>query len=344
MMTHKLLPALLTLILALAGCGGGGEDGDATGTPAPMNAGLQLTVPAPTYPAASEELQAFQVLNGARSRCGHGQLAQSAALDSAAQGQAEWLVYNQIVEHQQTAGTPRFTGITPMDRALAAGYGASPFLFQATEQFYYLADPASGNQTAGFGEYFTRGLLNAPYHANGMLDGYRDVGIALRSAADAGAPDAHIPGAGRKVLVFNPGYMYRSGNQAEAQADDAVLTYPCDGETGVGIALYDETPNPVPGRDLAIQPLGTSLMVSLKAGRTLDILSATLQNTHTGAFATMRPPVTQANDPHSLFEPHQGYVAADAPLSPHTTYRATLQGRNNGVSFTKTFLFVTGAD
>ncbi len=343
-MQHRLLPAL-ALAFALAGCGGGGDEDTAGTTPSvTLNAGLQLTVPTPTYAALSEELQAFHTLNDIRNRCGHGQLAQNAALDVSAAGHAKWLTFNAAFAHNQTPGSPHFTGATPLDRMVAAGYLTSSSQAAVSEQLATYSGGPDGNDTIGFGIQGTRNLLNAPYHANGMLDGYRDVGIAIRNAIDAGAPDALNPGAGRRAIVFNTGYRISAGNQAAAQDDNAVLTYPCNGETNVTPALYHEEPNPVPGRDLSTSPLGTSIMISLKAGRTLTIHSTTLVNLTSGLPVALRPPVTSTNDHLGAFAAHQAYVAADAPLTAYTPYQVTINGRNNGVSFLKTFVFTTGAN
>ncbi len=342
-MNHRILPAL-ALALALAGCGGGGDESDNGSTATPINAGLQVNVPAPTYPALSEELQAFNTLNEIRSRCGHGQLAQHPALDISTAGHARWLVYNETVDHTQSAGSPHFTGTSPLDRMIAAGYLTSSAQASVSEQLAYYTSGADGNDTIGFGVESTRGLLNAPYHANAMLDGFRDVGVGVRNAIDAGAPNATMPGAGRRAIVFNTGYRISAGSQAAAQDDNVVLTYPCNGDTNVARALYHEEPNPVPGRDLSINPLGTSIMVSLKAGRTLSIDSVVLINTTTGTSTPLRTPVTGANDYLGAFGRHQGYVAADNPLAAQTQYQVSLTGRNNGVSFLKTFVFTTGAN
>jgi uncharacterized protein YkwD len=346
-MNHRLLSAV-ALSLALVACGGGGDDeyhSDSSPAPStPTNAGLQLSVPAPSYPPLSEELQAFTVLNDIRSRCGHGQLAQHTALDAAADGHARWLTYHGTFAHEQTPGSTHFTGKTPLDRMIAAGYLTSASQAAVSEQLAVYSGGADGNDTIGFGLHSTRTLLNAPYHANGMLAGYRDVGIAIRNATDAGAADAALPGAGRRAIVFNTGYQQSAGSQSAAQDDNVVLTYPCDGEHNVARALHHEEPNPVPGRNLSTSPLGTSIMLTLKEGRTLSIDSTVLTNVGTGATVPMRPPVTGANDHLGAFAVHQGYVAADVPLAAHTTYRVSLTGKSNGVSFLKTFSFTTGAD
>ncbi|OSZ73974.1 CAP domain-containing protein [Hydrogenophaga sp. IBVHS1] len=344
-MINRFLPAV-ALTLALAGCGGGGGDEDegTAANSASVNAGLQLTVPTPSYAALSEELQAFTTLNEIRGRCGHGQLAQHTALDTSAAGHARWLAYHAAFSHTQTTGSAHFTGAAPLDRMIAAGYLTSSLQAAVSEQLAYYSSDVDGNDTIGFGIGGTRSLLNAPYHANAMLDGYRDVGVAIRNAIDAGAPDASTPGAGRRSIVFNTGYQTSAGSQAAAQDDNAVLTYPCDGDSNVAAALYHEEPNPVPGRDLSTSPLGTSIMVSLKEGHTLTITSTVLTNTSSGFTVPLRPPITGANDHLGAFGAHQGYVAADAPLTAFTTYRVSLGGTNNGVSFLKTFSFTTGAD
>src|SRR5512133_996127 len=84
-----------------------------------------------SYPAASEEMYAFELLNRERSHCGFGPLRQSAELDNAAKSHAAWLFVNHAQGHIQKPGTPGFTGVAPWDRVITADYGPD-FSFEST--------------------------------------------------------------------------------------------------------------------------------------------------------------------------------------------------------------------
>ena len=303
--------------------------------PVAAGSSIRTTAPAASYPAGSEELAAFELLNAERRGCGFGVLVQNVRLDAAAQAHADWRLFNNYSGHFEVSGTPGFTGVTPADRIVAATYAADG-AFAAAEVLSDVAGPGAGNK-AGRGAAGVRTLLNAPYHAAAMIDGYRDVGLAVRSATDAGASAAYGE---RTALGIN--LAYRATEGAQLVEADAVLTYPCEGSTGLSPALSNETPNPVPGRDLAASPLGSSVQVMLRPGRVLTLASASMVNVATGAVVALRPPVTSATDPYAEFLPHQGYVVADAPLAAHTSYQVNLTGTNNQKPFSRSFIFTTG--
>lgn len=88
--------------------------------------------------------------------------------------------------------------------------------------------------------------------------------------------------------------------------------------------------------------------VAVSAGNTLRILSAAMTEVQTGRTVKLRPPVTAVNDPirgcqEGCFEPHQGYLAADAPLLANAPYQVVLHGSSNGLAFSRVFTFVTGS-
>lgn len=337
----------LAAALALSGCGGGGGGKGAvpSSAPAPNSAppvvapnptvAFVASVPVPSYATTSEEWSAFQALNDARSFCGFGLLAQNTKLDGAARGHADWLIRNGYGGHFQVANTPGFTGVSPGDRVAAAGYGDLG-TFVSTSLLFGLQGTLVSE--LGQGKASVTGLLNAPYHGAGMLSGALEVGVAVRDVADVG-----VSPVGPRVQVdFDMAYRTATGPQAPAA--DAVLTYPCEGRTGVDRLLDNEPPNPVPGRDLAIQPLGTSVIVRLRLGQVLRITQATMVEATTGTSVPLRAPVSTAfgNDPYGLLLSHEAYVAAENPLRPRTTYQVSLQGSNNGTAFSRSFKFTTG--
>lgn len=303
-------------------------------TPGNPASSVVTTVAAPTYSATlqAEELAAFNRLNAERSRCGFGVLAQAASLDAAAKGHAQWQLINNSIGHFQVAGSPGFTGISPLDRAIAAGYiapGASVTLYDE------ITSLIGTSVKTGFGALGVQGLLNAPYHAFGLLSTARDVGIAVRNNVDA----ASTQGA-RVIAQFALGHKLPDEPQVVGATE--VQTYPCNGSTNIARQLENESPNPVPGRDLPSAPLGTTVVIVVREGQTLAITQASMVNKTTNAAVALRSPTTSVNDPNLHLTANQVFISADAPLQPGTPYQVTLNGSNHGAAFSRLFTFTTG--
>lgn len=297
---------------------------------------LVTSVPTPTYATDSEELAAFNLLNSERNACGFGLLAQSATIDSSAQGHSNYQVLNKLITHiqnQQTMPTG-FTGTTPLDRIIAAKYAVS-----STDQLgpYEVISAVQGSDVkTGRGVVSVRRLLDAPYHMPGMLSETRDVGIAVRNGADNNTTAASV------YTTIDFSSKASAGDQL---ADSStVRTYPCNGTTGAIRQLSGEIPSPVPGRDLVLNPIGSSVYINVRKGNIIAINTASFVNLTTGVAVAMRAPVTKANDPNNFYRPYEAYVSADAPLDKSTSYRVMITGTNNGTSFGKNFVFTTSAD
>lgn len=334
-------PAAVAALLAgvLAACGGGDSSSGAAaapggssqvGTSATPGSGLSTAAPTPSYASGTEEFAAFEFLNAERGRCGFGVLAQNTKLDAAARAHADYQLVNDLFSHVEDAAAhpAGFTGATVVDR----------YAFQQYTNLGGAVDEISGitgrADKTGFGIGGMRNLLNAPYHLQGLMSGMRESGVAVRSSLDTGTATPRV------LLQWNGAYTQDAGPQL-LRADD-VLTYPCDGAIGVERQLTNESPEPVPGRDLGASPLGTSVYVATRTGNALTLASAAMTNTRTGAAVALRPAVTAANDPQRAYGRNEAYVAADAPLDANTGYQVTVSGTNNGAAFTRTFTFTTG--
>ena len=301
-------------------------------TPTPLTANFVTSVPAPAYPAGSKELAAFNLLNAERTQCGFGKLAQNSQLDAAAKAHADYQLLNNVDSHfESLAQFPLgFTGVTSAERIVFQGYDG---LGASTDEY---ATAIGQGTKAGRGERSIRSLLAAPYHLSGLVSSYRDIGLSLRNGADVGVTTSRV------ILQINPAYKASAGPQLMAASD--VLTYPCDGSTGVIRLLDNETPNPVPARDLATQPLGTAILVTVREGQTVRITSSTVTKVSTGTPVVMRAAIDNSNDPSNAFPTHQAYVIPDGPLDANSSYNVVVAGTNNGVGFTRSFRFVTGVN
>ena len=254
---------------------------------------------------------------------------QDTRLDSVARGHADWLLVNNYSGHFQVAGTPGFTGVSPADRAQTAGYPAMS-----------ITDENAGStggvgSIAGRGAHAVRSLLAAPYHLAGLVSGAREIGIAIRNDTLAGSTNGP-----RTVEQFN--LSVPVGSSAQLPASDAVLTYPCEGTTGTAYRLAGESPNPIPGRDLSVSPIGHPVYVYARPSSTVVVTSASMIAASTGLPVTLRAPFSQVNDPAGIYSGNQVMVMPDAALSQSTSYQVNLAGTINGAPFTRTFTFLTG--
>lgn len=323
---------------------------------------IVTSVPAPTYAVGSEELAAFNLLNAERSRCGFGLLAQNAHLDVAAAGHANFQLINNLVGHFQDDTKLAFTGVTPTDRANAAGYGRGLVLDDFADTTGALSNVLGPTQYApeGRGIAAVRSLLSAPYHTLDLVSPQIDVGFSVISSDQVGTTATFGP---RAITQITTGIALGQFSQKPNGA--AVLTYPCEGTTGTAYQLKNEQPNPVPGRDLSTAPVGQPIVVAVRVGQLLTISSATMVKKSDGSPVILRAPMVRANDPNFLVDPSRAIILPDQPLEPSTEYTVTVAGTNTTMkdfnngdpistgtnpaitsnatgSFTKTFTFRTG--
>lgn len=288
--------------------------------------------PAPTYASASEEEAAFNLLNAERSRCGFGYLAQNTQIDQAAGAHAQWQLFNQVISHfEDSAVYPTgFTGYSVLERLAYQSYtdiGEGSDLFSVR---------TGSNTKLGYGTVGIRGLLSAPFHLRGLVNGHRDIGLIVKNNIDASTPAS--------AIFLQIDMAYKATANKQLQASDVIQTYPCEGTVGVNYRLTNESPNPVPGRDLSALPLGHPVMIKVRDGNTLVVATATMENAATHAPVVLRSAATtRADDTSGRFSQSEAYVIPDAPLSQNTSYKVVITGTNSAVPFTKTFTFTTGS-
>lgn len=125
----------------------------------------------------------------------------------------------------------------------------------------------------------------------------------------------------------------------QLQNSNEVLTYPCQGVTDTDYEVRAESPNPVPARDLSLQPIGQPVLIQALRGRVLVISSVTFTGP-LGSVALL-PTMTSSNDPNSILASNQAMVMPSAPLSANSTYTVAASGTQGGVAFSKSFSFTT---
>jgi hypothetical protein len=292
-----------------------------------MPIAAQLTVPTPVgYDA--DRLAAFNRLNEIRLSAGLGMLAQNTEMDQAAQAHAAWMVTNNSFTHDETAGTPGFTGENWARRDEAFGYVP----VEGGEVMFEGTSAAEG----------VNGLVNMVYHRALMLAFEPvDVGVGWTGL---GAADFSEP---LVVDITRPGTdAVRGLGQSAQPSIDGACVWPIDGALGVPLALGNEIPNPVPTQD--VLTLGTPVSITVDESEAISAAQFTLTNGATGAVVPTQL-LTNKNDPNFLAP--ESFIAAIplAPLSPNTTYRVAFSGNTvkfpTGASATlnRTWSFTTGA-
>lgn len=316
----------LAVAATLVACGGGGS----SSTPAPSTATnpavqpstLVTSVAAATY--SGDTASAFNRLNAERLSCGFGLVAQNFALDKSAAAHSLYEVTNNIGGHTETPGAPGFTGVNPADRAAVAGYVGG-----------YVGE---GMWIGPNGDDAMRGMLSGVFHGIGMLAGYREVGVSVRVWPVVTSSGTFT---NNNTLVVDIGTP--TGTPWQMLGPDVISTYPCEGSSGLVRMIRGESPNPVPGRDIANNPLGTPIFVMVQSGKKLAITSAALIQVGGGAVP-LRDPFTVANNP-TYFQSNTAAIVPDVPLAANTKYQATIAASVDGVPFpTRTFSFTTGAN
>lgn len=311
------LNSVLAATLVVAGCGGGSGGGSSAPTTTPVvetpvvvtpvvtPAAIVTSAPPSTY--TGRLLDAYQTINQNRLACGFGALAQNGKLDTSANAHAAYLTANGLGStHDEIVGRPGFTGATVAARVAAAGYSG-----QSGEA----VDVSSGATASGLS--LVSGFLTAPYHAIGMLHGWRDVGLSLTSG----------------TIVIN----YGLADGVPLQSSSAIRTWPCDGMAGVPFGGAGETPTPFPNRPRDFN-WGTPIIVV--ASGSLRITSATLTGPSGSVPMAAIYADGQASDPNGFCK---GSVACVIPelLNQNTKYDVSITGTVNGGAFERRFSFST---
>jgi len=360
--------ALATAAL-LAACGGGGDGGgtavggavttDATQGGTVLDASvvdnastdLQLSIPALTYPATvSWRRAAHEYLNEQRGRCGFGLLLPSAALETAAQGHADYLA--RIVADKATGQYPNlfsqaperplYTASSPQPRARLAGYqlGYTAEVYAAPTWTQSPTATDSEKQAIQSVEAVksVRSLLATSYSLAHLMAYNRYIGFGLGTASSNDKVES------RFVTTLGRG-VYEQANSREA------LSYPCEGSTGVEPAhLGDYAGDPTYGGSTGLSmPLGRGILVTAPLGKTLKVQTASITPIGSsapayiyGAAAPSGVLILSGTDPAGYN--HRKEVAilhAHKPLAYATTYRVDLAFTVDGAAGTKTFTFTT---
>lgn len=315
-----------TLVIAACGGGGGGSSPTPAPTPTPTPSGaLQTSIPAPTYAVGSAELAVFNIVNAHRDKCGFGLIAQNAQLDTAAGWHANYmrLRLNEgiVPGHDEEPAKSGFTAATGPERAQRAGFAGS-----SIGEYISFASLNPGPQA---GDELVHNMLATVYHTPGMLDAYRMVGVSV-AYADALAP---LP---FSVLAWQPGLSTGTASQDP----QAIVTFPCEGTTGVRAAMVGEDPDPFTKIGLQAGPnIGHPIYVRGPSGNVVKVATASVREAGGGPVSVVL--YHSSDDPRGFLSSNQAFVIPTQPLKAATSYDVSLTGTLGTQPWSRSFRFST---
>ena len=308
---------------------------------------LVTSVTAPTYPAGSIEKGAWDLLMAQRLACGFGLVQQDTRISAAASAHAVYLAQNSI--DRQTTITSRttedptwsyFTGATPADRTLSAGFPAGTSISEIVVSVVQIYDPMLPPPLAAseaLGAAAMRPLIESIYQAVGAFNPSRTggVGAALRTG-----PTTSV---GFNQQQFRQVVDFSADSNPQRIGLGNLATWPCAGLAGVGgvYAPTAESPRAFPDVVDASVRYGTPIYFKADPGSTLLVTSAALTKVSDGTAVPLRQ-LTHANDPNTQLGTNELFLVPVSALAASSSYSVSAAGTLNGTAFTKAFTFSTG--
>jgi len=341
----KVLGSVCVAVL-LSSCGGGGggssTSGDTSSGSGSSGSGTQTTsgnlatsVPTPTYASGSVELNMFNQLNDVRLKGGFGMLAQNSGLDQSTKNHVNYLLTNAyhdgvwdnsqlssvdaatgwLMGHVEKAGNPGFTGVLPVNRALAAGYSAA-----------YVGEVLAPLYTSAISQPYggcVDQLLSTVFHRTGLLNTQlRTFGASVQTSQDGKA----------MACLVDPAFT--SDNVGVVPAG-WVGIYPYSGQTGLSTTIiYGEAPDPVPSSPIK----GNPVSIYVEPQNILTVTSFTLTD-NLGVQVPVK--LLMKSDFPQYITSATAHIVPTQALKSGVTYTVQFVGTNNGASLSRTWNFST---
>lgn len=324
--TSALTALAIAASLALAACGGGGgggSSGDSGPASAPPSNGQTPTsadVPTPQFAQNSAQLTVFQTLNTQRQQCGLPALVENTTLDQAEQAHAVYLGLNGAITDTEVAGNPGFTGVTYVDREVHFGFPANVATIGVSAGFFMNAKLTE----AQYGNQIVNEWLGGVYHIAIAVLPTTNVGIGWNETTFNGFPEIQ---ATLTTTVFQP----------VNGSSDSIVTFPCQGTTGVAPSNGGEVPTPPNvsgnfGVPVAVNSTDSTAKVLMQNGTMTD----------TNGNVISLQVLDSTTDPNKILLPFEGRAYPVTPLQPNTTYTVAVTFTVNGKPDSRNFTFTTG--
>lgn len=297
-----------------------------------------------------EKSEAFAKVNEIREALGMNTLDSSEVLAKAAQAHADYLVRNHASAHSETEGFPGFTGKSPAERAIHAGYFSRMVLENLSTKNYDAESSVTG-------------LFAAIYHRFAFLDvGIDEMGIGVAQERSDTKNSAFVydmgnsqlnrlcrmkvfSGSGKYVngVCSNPKHPlpYRRFLKAKKEIkwlNPKVVFYPYDGQENVPPVFYEEVPDPLPDFEVSGFPVTVAFNdhffdhVTLRSFRLFE---------EGGKEVVYKRVLSKKSDPHGRLNGLQFALFPLKRLAYDTMYRAQIVYVYKGREIVKEWTFRT---
>lgn len=336
------IPFVALFIALASGCGGGG-DSSSTPTPAPnpipnpnpgpvVQAAALITAAPANYAPNTESATVFAAMNAFRTSQGLGPVLQSTNIDLAAKAHQNYVAVNMSGgdAHNEIPGKTGFTGVTPFDRMVAAGYatvgGTEVIAFNTTW-------PITTSTVIDV-------LADSVYHRAGMItQGVTHFGVAAQTDN-------------------SPTYIDMGFITPQKNAGNYVGVYPIDGQKGVSLTHYLENPNPFYQEmemtsDNMCKKTSYPINLASEASTSLSVTTFTVTEDGQATPQDVRLFTKASNSQNEKYlTANIAFIVGKAPFKANTKYNVRFvgtatgaaTGTANGMAIDKSWSFTTGTD
>lgn len=295
---------------------------------------------------------AFAYINTLRVQAGMLPLTRDGVLDSAAEGHSSYQEAHGQSGHYQDPNAAYFTGETPGERAVNAGYPSSRIL----------ENVAAGQSDAGSS---VDDLMSAIYHRFSFLNEEIDrigvglvedaassvtrlystydmanQGVALLCQGDEVAvPGSYVGGVCADSEKWLLRTDYDAALSAVATANPSLVLWPTPGALDVPPVFFEESPDPLP--DYSVSGYPVSLKFNAYRVVSADVISLRLFNDETGTELGDTRTIDAGTDVNHSFTAWEFALFPLQRLEWNTRYRVQAQIVTDGVASNEEWTFTT---
>jgi len=284
-------------------------------------------------------------LNTLRTKAGLPSFSLDTSLTNAAQNHSAYMHTNNVIGHSEDSANSGYTGVSPKDRALHAGY-ANRMVGE---------NVSAGNATA---MESIDGLFSAIYHRLGFLNFYYDsIGIGNdthfytydmgnhlinqlcqnNSYTGSGTYYTHVCADTNKKIKASD---YINARDHIKNSAPSMIVWPPQNGNDIPPVFYEEMPDPLPNDSVSGYPISVTFNNSHFTAASPTVDSFTLEDVH----GTQVPAITlmnKNNDPNHRFNSYQVALFPQKRLEWGSVYTAELIYTYNGTQTTKRWSFST---
>jgi len=282
-------------------------------------------------------------LNELRSSAGMPPFRLQTDLAEAAENHSYYMYKNNTIGHYETQGNPGFTGVTPTDRAIAAGYATKV----VTENISYNDSGLNAS---------IDGLFSAIYHRFGFLSLERDeIGIGKNGnfyTYDMGNQSLNTLCEGQSYTGSGSYYQICTDTDKKIKASDYedaknsikyiapdLVLWPPQNGTDIPPVFYEESPDPLPQHSVTGYPVSIQFN-DLNFSTPPSIESFTL-NDSSGTEQNTLLIMNKSNDPNHHLSSYEHVLFPENRLEWGKRYDVEAIFTYNGAQQTRTWCFQT---